>query len=452
MTIFGLLELGRRALQTHQAAIQTRGHNVANAQTPGYSRQRVELAASLPENLLAAGQLGTGVSLEQIIRIRDQFLDLQFRRAASRLGEAEVEEATFRRIQALLDEPSDRGLGQTLTRFFSSFQDLAVHPTDLSTRFQVRERGLELVSAFRRLDGELDALAGELEGEMDLRVREVNDLAGRIAELNQKIRSLEAGGASANDLRDLRDRLIDDLSRLVALSVKEQPDGTVQITVGGSLLVDGTEVNPMAWENQEGQIQLLLGGNPIQIEGGRLKGLLESQNDLVPWAQATLDKLAQGIILEVNQVHSNGFGLQNQQGPFFSGTGAADIGVDSQIQQDVNRIAAAAMPSSPGDNTNARALAGLRQALTMDGNTLTFEGFYSAFVGEVGLQTQGAGRLVEAHQAMVDTLSTRREEVSGVSVDEELTHLIEHQRVYEAMSHFVRIVDELLETLIRELG
>jgi len=453
MTLFDLLELGRRALQAHQAAVQTAGHNVANAQTPGFSRQRVELIQSPPETL-PAGQLGTGVSLEGLRRLRDQFLDLQFRRAASSLGEAEVEEASSRRVQSLLDEPSDRGVGFALSRFFSSLQELSTDPPDPTARFGVRESGLTLASTFRRLDSELERLKGDLEEEITLRVQDVNQLARRIADLNRQIRGLEAGGASANDLKDQRDRLVDDLSRLVGLSTLEHPDGTLQVTVaGGILLVEGVDATALAVERSPTDtVQVTLSGSPITVTGGKLKGLLSGRNDLVLSLQAQLNSLAERLIEEVNALHRQGYGLDGATGrDFFTGTDAGTMDVAQDIQADPRKIAAAATPT-PGDNGNALALARLRQQLTMNGETATFEGFFGALVGEMGLKTQTAGRLVTTHRAMVDALTNRREEVSGVSVDEELTHLIEHQRVYEALAHFVRVVDRLLETLISQLG
>jgi flagellar hook-associated protein 1 FlgK len=445
VNLFGLLIVARRALEAQQLAIQTAGHNIANANTPGFTRQRVELASSAPLPLPSVGSLGTGVDVQRINRLRDLLLDGQFRDANQASSRREAEEAILSQIESLFGESSETGLGGALSAFFASLQDLASHPTDLSVRAVVRDKALFLAGLFRQLSAGLDSLKANLNAQIQEVVGDVNRLARQIAELNGQILIAEAGGVEANDLRDQRGKAVDDLSRLVGASIMEGSGGQARVTVGGGLtLVDGQN------------------SVPVTPSGGTLAGFLNSRNassGFIKGAQAQLDTLAQGLIQEVNTVHAQGYALDTTTTglAFFTGSGAATIDVTPTIQGDLSLIAAAKPDPitgvvSPGDSSNALALAQLQNTPLLSGGTVTFHGFLRGFVADLGARSASAKQSLTVDSSMLDFLRNRREQVSGVSLDEEMTDLIRFQKAYEAAAHFANVVNDLLGTLIERLG
>ena len=460
------ITMARKALQAGQVAIQTTGHNIANANTPGYTRQRVDLVPTIPFSLGSAGSVGTGVDVKVVTRLRDLMLDSQFRDAHQTLGRQETEEATLSQIEGLVGEPSEGGLASAMSALFASFQDLANSPTDLAVRTVVRDKARALADQFHRLDDGFERLKIDLSNEIMVDVKQVNGLAQQIADLNGQIAMSEGGGGTANDLRDQRDQALDDLSKLVGGSVIEDIGGQVRVTLGGGLtLVDGQTTVPLearANNPDPDSVGLFLGGKLMTPGGGRLAGLLNSRNSasgFVKGFQSQLDTLAKAVVEKVNTIHVAGYGMDgittgnNLFDPL--GTTAQSIAVDSAIEGDVTKIAAAAT-ADPGDNSNALALASLQDdsaAITLpSGGTTTFGAYLSNLVSDLASQEAGAKRSVGLHTTMADFLTSRRDQSSGVSLDEEMTNLIRYQKAYEAAAHFVTVVNDLLGTLMTKLG
>lgn len=460
------LTMARKALQAQQVAIQTAGHNIANANTPGFTRQRVDLTPAVPFSLGSVGSLGTGVDIKDITRIRDLLLDSQFRDAHQALSQQEAEEATLSQIELIVGEPTENGLSNSMSALFASFQDLANYPTDLAVRSVVRDKARALADQFHRLDDGFERLKIDLYNEIQVVVKQVNGLAQQIADLNRQIAMSEGGAGSANDLRDQRDQALDEISKLVGGSLVEDIGGQVRVTVGGGLtLVDGITSVPITVDTTDpAYVRLSLGGNLLTPGGGRLAGLLNSRNSatgFVKGFQSQLDTLAKAIIDKVNAIHTTGFGLDGIDGrnlfaPLTVTAGAARfISVDPAIEADVSAIAASA-GGDPGDPNTAVALAGLQDDSTVItlpfGQSVTFGSYLSGLVSDLAEQEAGAKRSVSLHTTMADFLTSRRDQASGVSLDEEMTDLIRFQKAYEAAAHFANVVNDLLGTLMNQLG
>lgn len=464
------LTMAARALQAQQAAIQTTGHNVANANTPGFTRQRVDFTPAVSYALVPAGSLGTGVDIKDVSRIRDLLLDSQYRDAQQALGRHEAEEATLAQIETVVGEPSDNGLGASMSALFAAFQDLANNPTDLAVRSVVRDKAQALADQFLRLDAGIENLKTSLNNEIMSVVKQVNGLAEQVADLNRQIGMSEAGIGSANDLRDQRDQALDEISKLVGGSLIEENNGQVRVTVGGGLtLVDGStavsltaQIVNQADPNYPDSVRLSLGGNSLTPGGGRLAGLLNSRNStdgFVKGVQSQLDALAKGLVDTINTAHQAGFGLDGVNGrnfftPIAVTAGAArSIAVDSTIKGDVRKIAASDN-GDPGDNKTALDLADLQNGsvMTLSGQGVTFGGYLSGLVSDLAEQEAGAKRAVSLQTTMADSVSGRRDQSSGVSLDEEMTNLMLFQKAYEASAHFASVVNDLLGTLMSQLG
>lgn len=309
--ILASLHLGRRALLAHQVALDTVGHNLANAVTPGYTRQRAELVAAAP---------GAGVDVEEVRRLRDRALDLALLAEQQALGGARARATVLDRLEAVLAEPAATALGAALDRLFQGFQELSVHPADLAVRAALVADAEGLAGLFRTLAGRLGRLREEIAGEARFHVDRVNQLTGAIADLHRQI--LEArGGPAPNDLLDRRDRLVAELAGIIGVTVTDHPDGTLRLAAAGSgvLLVDGTSaaalevaVDPdgaVAVTAQPAGVGLAPGSGAL---GAALEAL-DPTTGAVAWMAGRLDELARTLAHEVNRLHAGGAGLTGHQ-------------------------------------------------------------------------------------------------------------------------------------------
>lgn len=229
-TFFGL-ETAKRALSAQQAALYTTGHNVANANTPGYTRQRVNFATTSPYPSPALnrpqipGQMGTGVKAGDIQRIRDSFTDMQFRTETSKFGYWSGKAEMLSQMEDVMNEPSDIGLSKTMDQFWNALQDLAVQPQNDGARRVVRERGITLANTFNYMSNSLKAIQKDYRKEIDTNQDRMNSILRQVNAINKQIGSIEPHGYLPNDLYDERDRLLDELSTMVNIKVDSKPSG-----------------------------------------------------------------------------------------------------------------------------------------------------------------------------------------------------------------------------------
>ncbi|MBC7187802.1 MAG: flagellar hook-associated protein FlgK, partial [Calditrichaeota bacterium] len=354
--ISDLLNIARRGLQAQSHALQVTSHNIANANTEGYSRQRVTMAPSPPVRT-PTGMLGTGVDIAQIERLRESLWDWQLRAEYQELGRWQEHASALGEVEGLLNEPSDTGLSATLQGFWDSWQTLANHPEEGAARQEVRHWGQRLVAAFNGVYRDLGKVQQNLDEQVGLLISQVNDLGRQIASLNVQIAQVEAGGLQANDLRDRRDLLLNELSKLVDVQVLEMPSGMVNVTVGGETLVAGDKVRSMEVTTTTVQGVVVhsprwgVNGREVVIRGGRIGGMLEMITTVIPQYRTRLDTLAAAVASEVNRVHMSGYAPDGSTGiPFFSPetTGAGDIALHPAVANSVNAIAAS-QDGTPGN-------------------------------------------------------------------------------------------------------
>ncbi len=461
-TSFSGLDIAYRALQAQQQAIDVTNHNIANVNTPGFSRQAVRFVATSPlgGNVFNAegrlSQMGTGAEVADIRRMRNTFYDYQIRTQDQTLARWEGSRDALKQVELVFNEPSDVGVGSFLSKFWQSWQDVTNSPQDIGVRGAMVEQADSLAVCLNRTDAQLDSIRSDLDSQIRLRVDSINSLAQQIADLNVRIVAVEVSGQPANDMRDKRDYLLDELSRLARVTYTENADGALTVFMGSRTLVtignvqgvsytvDTNGLATLTWQND---------GSPVVITDGELYGLLQARDVQIPKYIADLDALAAEIIDQVNTLHTAGFGLDNSTGmDFFQGTGAGDIAVNPALKARPDQVAAAGAADSPGDNSNARAIAALQRALTMDSGTADFGRFYAGMMARLGVDSQRAETVASNQGLLVDHLKREKEAVSGVSLDEETTHLIEYQRAYEAAARVITVVDEMLDKIINGMG
>lgn len=492
-SIFFGLEIGRRGLQAQQRALDVTAHNVANANTPGYTRQEAVMAVADPIPVPSlhmpsgAGQLGTGVEIAAIRRLRDGFIDLQIRNESRSLGYWEARQENLNKIEGIFNEPSESGLQSVFELFWQSLEELSKNPESLAARSLVLERAQTLTETFNHLDSRLQELQQDINATVKIKVDEINSLGRQIADLNQQILKIEVMGARANDLRDRRDLLVDQLAKIVPVQVHEDGRGVLTVTIGGCPLVQGAQLNRLGVvENASGLYDVVWEapeGREAAVGGGYLGGLLEMRDDYIPDLRKKLDNLARGFAEKFNEIHRQGAGVNGDTGMNFfinkddntgDGITAGNIGINEDIVEDPWKLAAAVFIEVPdtddpdlyenkkqidgiwytwdtGDGSNALALAGLKHQ-TIDGLGTTFDDYYRSTIGVLGVDAQQAVRMKENQELLVSQLENNRQAVSGVSLDEEMINMIKFQHAYSAASRLITALDEMLEIIINRMG
>jgi len=455
--LFSGLEIGKRALATHQLWLNTIGHNVANVNTPGYTRQRVNITSTLPEPH-SAGPVGSGVHAMDIRNVRDLFLNQQYRLERKNLGQWEAMEKTMTQIEAMFNEPNDNSLSDLMNQFWNAWEDLTQfgQTESASARIALIEKANLMTSGFHRLANNLKDLKYSVNKDVELLVDNINSIAYEISILNNKIAREEGGGDNANDLRDRRDNLIDELSQYVDVNTIDLKNGATMVQIGSMILVDdqslvplttkpttvdGVRVHRIYWENSDNMVTNL---------NGKLKGLVETRDEVLVDYMGKLNEMAESLVAEVNTLHRAGYGLDGTTGhDFFAGvfTSAEKIKVNFVVEQDINLISAS-QSGAIGDNANALAIANLRDSLILNNGRATLSEFYNALISRVGVETSKSIQFREDYTLMVEQIENSRQSVQGVSLDEEMTQMIKFQHAFDAAARVITTMDQALEQVM----
>jgi len=457
--LFQTIELGKRALLTHQLSLQTVGHNIANVNTPGFSRQRVTTVSCYPE-YNANGMIGTGVMATDIRQVRDLFLGAQFRQSNKSLGQWTNKARTLSQIEAMFAEPGDTSLSSLLNDFWDSWSELSTDASSVSSRVAIVEQTSLLVNGFHNLADQLYRLQDALDSDIVGLTDGVNQIAKEIARLNHEIKRSELGSVNANDLRDARDSLVDELSRIIDVNTREDKNGELTVYIGAMTLVGGD--NALAIEvtevNDDGHLRhdLVWQGGSVSLKNlnGQLKGLLDSRDVTIPAYLGQLDRIAKHLIEEVNTLHRSGYGLDGRTGlDFFDPrfTRAATMEINGSIIDSPSRIAASAS-GEEGDNTIALAVAALREERFTGDGSMTINDLYDAMIGTLGIEAHEATSFADSYELLLQQIDNARQSVQGVSLDEEMANMVKHQHAYDAAARVITAVDAALDTVISGMG
>jgi flagellar hook-associated protein 1 FlgK len=463
VSTFRGIETTLRGLLAQQRALDVTGHNIANANTIGYTRQRADLAATRPLDIGPQGLLGSGVDVTGFRRVRDDFIDVQLRAQSLLKGAADARQDGLAQVELVLNEPSDRGLSTVISRYFAAWQDLTSAPENMATRQSLVESAKTLAEGFNALAGQLATIGDQTAGAVTNTVGEANSLGRDLLALNEAIKAAQAVGHEPNDLKDQRDVVLDKLGAIGSVGVRDDDgDGAVTVTLNGVTLIDGTTLRTLS---ESGGVLSNDAPTPesatITAELGKLGGLVELRDRTLPGYRASLDTLAATIITQTNAIHGGGpdangvvrpggVGLDGVGGrAFFSGTDAASMAVAVLPEQ----VAAAAAAGKPGDASNAQLIAGIRADATLAPLAgATIGGAYAQLVTRIGSDSREARRASENATVLTDALENRRQSVSGVSVDEEMTNLVKFQRGYQASARALNAMDEMIDLLINRTG
>lgn len=563
MGLTSALGIGRTALLAYQAALQVAGQNIANVATPGYTRTSADLSA-VPGPGLKTGQVGNGVRITSIRRNISESLQARLRSAVSDKSSAGAERDALNRIEGIFDPLGETNLGTLISAFFSAVGDLQNNPDNIATRGIVINSAVALAQRVRDVRTQLVDLRDDLNAEIKNAVDRADQLASQIADLNGQITIAEAGtGSTAAALRDQRDQVLNELSELFSVTVREQPSGAVNVYIGNEAVVQFSQsFGLQAAEETDANgltsmvVRFKINNGPVTTTSGIVEGLITSR-DLHSQAQFdALDKLASALINEVNKIHSGGQGLSGfsdlvgvtnvfdsavplntsdnglnflpQTGSFFidvkdstgtvvrtqinidldgigadttldslaaditanvanltatvlaggqlelkaadgftftfsddtsgalaalgvntlfTGTDSLDIAVNPLIA-DTPAFLAAARSDFTGDGSNATALLELADTAVASLGGASLNEAYTAAMAGIAVSASAAASADEASNVIFESLTVQRESISGVNLDEEAVALVSFQRAYEGTARYMRVVDEMLQTLL----
>ncbi|HVO57225.1 MAG TPA: flagellar hook-associated protein FlgK [Dongiaceae bacterium] len=447
------LNIALQSMLAEQGAIDTTSNNIANVNTPGYARQRVDLEETPP---IQIGNItyGTGAQLKQVLSLRDSILDLRVNQETQQQGKLDSFLSSAQQIQALFNETSGTGLQSDLTAFFNSFSELSTNPSDLNLRQAVLTAGQNLASAFQQSSNSLANLQHSVDLSVTQSVNQINTLAQQIAVVNTQVAAAVSSGQNAGAFIDQRQQLINQLSSLVDVSEIDAGGGSLTLTTsnGAALVVGGQS---FAWTTQADPTTALQHiysqGSDItaRISGGQLAGQLQVRDQEIPSLQGSLDALAGDLSTAVNTQHQAGFDLSGAAGGnFFTAAPAGNVGAAASIQvaiTDPSRIAASS-DGSAGDNGNSNAILALQNQNFING--LTPIGAYAGLVFKIGNDVQSAQSNEAAGSQVLQQLQNLQGGVSGVDINEESANLIRFQNAYSASARVASVIDSLLQTTI----
>lgn len=489
-SLFYGLEIARTGLSVSQRAINVIGNNIANADTVGYTRQSLateSIDSCNATRIFEMNEGGGGVNVVLIKQIRSDYIDKQIREEYSALGQCNTRAEEMGFIETILDETSDTCIASSIADFFDSLSKLSTDPASEEIRTNVQQNGLQLTETLNYYYNQLVGLQDAYNDAMSVTADSVNSLLTNIASYNEDIYSSELSGQTANELRDQRNILLDELSQLVNIEYTQNSDEKLIISVEGVELLNHTDTTLLEVSaDQTGVVSGQTGYYSIYYEGTTTdfaysSGELAAYKELrdgnavdsmgTPYILSSLNSLAQSLAEEFNTVHNTGYTMP--YGATTSQTGidffevpaggynditAGNIDLSSEVLDNVSNIAASselidltAPSSQEGNNEVALELV----ALTSSTNIATignFEDYWTSFVVELGIECGSCQETLESQEAIIGNLENRRESISGVSLDEEMINLVSYQHAYAAASRIFTAIDEALDKLINGTG
>lgn len=466
-----VMQTGRSGMFAAKASIATTGHNIANANTEGYSRQRVQQATDTPRGHGAKGMIGSGTYVARVERINDEYIDKQIRNVGREMAHLEEKDIVLKQTEEIFNEMGGDGLNRLVARFFNEFRNLGNDPNSEAVRQSVREASQAMINDFHRLRTEVEDLRKHIDARLEGHVSEVNSLAEELKDLNIRVKTHERGGVPPNDLLDKRDQVLKKLSSFLDLSTHKssQGDYVVEIRGVGPLVVGGSvekfSVVRSPADSQgkpEGAFDLKSTSSAQttvthMIKGGKFGALLETRDQILSTVLNRLDELALAITNSVNEIHRQGISRNGQTGlDFFKqlrpeerGSAAQFMALSDAIQSNINHIATAAERDAPGDNRIALAIAGLQHHRLVNEGKTTVDDFYNSIVSDVGVAAARTRSAMNQQKDIQIQLNRMRDQIAGVSIDEETANLLQYQHAFDASAKVIQVANEMLNTVLK---
>ncbi|HET6569085.1 MAG TPA: flagellar hook-associated protein FlgK [Rhodothermales bacterium] len=472
MSLNSLFELSRRSFRALDAAMNVTGQNVANANTEGYSRRRITLAADSPAiggpqtSIRPAISVGAGVSAVEYERVRDGLLEKASWEAQSTLGYSQEEHRITSALESLFPASGGGSLSALLGNFWDSWSTLANNPTDDGVRLTVRSSAEALSGALNQLDAQITGLEQQTTTELSSGLDRTNDLLKEIASLNRTIQTARAQGTPDLEAEDRRDGAVKELGAFAPVRVNQQGKGGYTVSINGMTVVQADEWVSLDLDTSGATPQVVFSGTGVSYRAndpssGQIGAWLSMLSDTLPDTRTQLDTLARGLVTDVNALHAVPYdedGNAQAAAPNFfyytddgsgneDGVTAATIRISDDVETDPSIIGTPGSFTATGDEI-AFAISELRgNGLTgLGGNTA--ESFAIDLVSGIGARVQKASARATSQQAVTDHLDGLAKGKSGVSLEEEMTNLIRYQQAFAASARVLNTVDEMMSTLL----
>ena len=470
---FGGLYISLSGIYANKKALDTISHNIANANNKSYVRQSVIHAEAGLKGIAGGYRIGSGVTVQQIRQIRDEFLDLKIRNEKSAFGYFNIKSEILGEIEVIFNEITSSGLQKAMDDFWNGWSELYKEPESLTMRALLHESAETLRATAYNISQQLNNLRENINREILNKSEEINEILKEIASLNKSIKKLEGiNSATANDLRDLRNEKLDRLAELMPVKYYENNDGEIVVSINGRDLVNGENVNLVKVsinENGNGELCWKVTGERVDLKGsGELAGYIEARDRLVEEYKNRLDILVKTLADNINQIHRTGYGLDGSQGNDFfiyderdpSGT----LRINPELS-DFNKIAASST-GLRGDGQIAKEILDLREKLMFndyefekyeyplsnDGGTLKIDEFYRDLVLNLSIRRQEAVNMAQNQELLISQMEERKQEISGVSLDEEMANMLTYQHSYIANSRVINAIDQMIDNMINKMG
>lgn len=446
-----MLVIAKSALNAHRFAMDITSNNIANAESVGYSRQKVvqEVSSSVKTPF---GYLSSGVDIKVVERVRDFLIDDEIRTSNAKLGYADITNQILDQVEAYFNEPLDNGISVEIDNFFKAFEELAANPEEPGVRQAVVQQGVTMTKVFNELIYNLDALRIEsLKYAKDM-VGEINSLIQEIADLNQNIFSL---GGNVNELKDIRDNRIDELSQLINIKVIIDENGLSNISASSSTIVSGVTPIFLELDSNTESVFLFYEGSRIALSsvGGKIGAHMDAYNSLIFKYTNFIDTLAYTIIEEVNALHREGYGMTDADTgiastgiDYFLGNDSRSIKINDVVLNDITKLAVS-KDGNIGDNLIAYEIANILDKKIFDAGNTSILQYYRKVIAALGYENSDMRRTVEAYTARVESLEALKYSVSSVSQDEEMINLVRFQRGFEAAAKVVQTLEKMYDNL-----
>jgi flagellar hook-associated protein 1 len=472
MGVNDILELGRQGLTANRQALQTTSGNIANANSPGYTRRRAVIETS-NMNVPQGSNLGSGVEVKQVLRVHDDFVGRQIVDESHSLGGVRARSENLMRIETVAQRDSDH-VNNLVNKFFGDLRELSVSPETPALRSTIQSSGIALADGIRSMGSDLAGMKQDLDYRIEDNISQVNKLTRELADLNRNITQGATRKDHTLDLEDRRDSLMRELSQKINFETNRDDLGQLSIVTGGCVLVQGDQSNdiyalrtPAEGEKGAGSLDIYLKnhgeGRKIthSITDGELGGMMQVRDRVVNPAIDQLDKIAYHIATQVNTIHREGEGLDGIAGRNFF----KDLGENSQnaafrfdlndaIKNSFENIAVGYSGQAPGSNEIALRIANIQNEKGLSTNHLgtqeqqTINESLNSLVGRIGVETQREGDLLTHQRDVVQQLENYRQSIEGVNLEEEAVNMIQYQTVFNASAKAMKVGEELFSTIL----
>lgn len=453
----GLLSLGARAMGANYMALQTTGNNIANANTPGYSRQQVELANENGQ-FTGGGFIGRGVRAQTITRSHNEFMNKEAGLAKSVAAAAQSRSERLDRLESVFPM-GESGVGNLSSKFFNAFVDVANVPRDLSARQVVLAKAQDIASAFKSASDQIDSMQKGLVEDIKGDVATINGLTKQVANINQEIARLHGSGQPPNDLLDQRDELVRKIGEYLQVTTIPADDGTLGVfAAGGQRLVLSNQSVPLSVAtNTSGQAVLQVteasAVNTLSntaLGGGSIAGLMQFQDNDLTSAKTLLGDIATAFVTSVNTQQAAGLNLRvppTTGAPIFSQSASNPLNIQVVMTDPRDIAASTASATNPASNNeNALAFVNLRDAALLNGDTIA--NGYAAAMTDIGVRVQSAKINKETTANTAQQTESVRTGASGVNLDEEAARLLQFQQSYQAAAKVLQVAQTLFENVL----